>query len=119
MTAIRVGSKFEYRDHTSENFKFLNILKLNELHNNQTSIYLYRTLFYNYDQELNTQLIIQSNVHTLNSLHNFNFTITRFKKTRSQCHMLYRGVKIFNSVPQTSYRNKTRKLFNNKLSFFY
>ena len=34
-----------YRDHTNEHFKFLNILKLNELHKHQ--IYLYKTLFNN------------------------------------------------------------------------
>ena len=62
--AIRVISKVGYRDHTNENFKFLSILKLNELHNYQTSIYLYKTLFNNYDQELKNQLTIQSNVHT-------------------------------------------------------
>ena len=62
--AIREIRKVRYRDHTNENVRFLNILKLNELHKYQTSIYLYKTLFNNYDQKLNNQLTSQSNVHT-------------------------------------------------------
>ena len=53
---IRVVSKVIYCDHTNEYFKLLNILKLDELHKHQTSIYLYKTLFNNYDQESINQL---------------------------------------------------------------
>ena len=47
--------------------------------------------------------------------HYYNLTITPFKRTSSQCHMLYRGVKTFNSVPETQYMDKTLKIFSKRL----
>ena len=69
------------------------ILKLDNLFKIQICSYLYKTLNCNYDDQLKTKITIQSNMHSHNTRKNSHFSTKRFNRSKSQCHILYRGDK--------------------------
>ena len=89
--AIRLISKTGYREHTNYYVKAMNILKLDDLFKIQIYAYLYKTLYCNYDDQLKNKITINSNIHSHNTRNNSHFSIKQFNRSKSQCHILYRG----------------------------
>ena len=117
--ALGLISKIGNREHTNKYFKAMNILKLDDLFKIKICSYLYKTLYCNYDDQLKNKITIQSNIHSHNTRNKRHFSIKRFNRSKSPCHILYRGIKIFNSTPQLLYNNKSLKVIRNELYQFY
>ena len=74
--AIRLISKIEYREHTNNYFKSMNILKLlDDSFKIQICSYLFKILFCNYDDQLKSKITVQSNIHSHNTRNNRHFSI--------------------------------------------
>ena len=80
---------------------------------------MYIKLYCNYDDQLKNKITIQSNIHSHNTRNNSYFSIKRVNRRKSQCHILNRGIKIFNSTPQLLYNDKSLRTFRNELYQFY
>ena len=93
-------------------------LKLDALFKIQVCSYLYRTLYDSYDDQLKNKIIIQSNIHSHNARNNDQFSNKRFNRSKSQCYILYRGLKIYNSKPLLLYNSKSHRDFRNELKYF-
>ena len=83
----------------------MNTLKLDNLFKIQICLYLYKKFYCNYDDILKNKTTIPPNIHLHNTRNNNHFSIKRSIRSKSQCHILHRGIKIFHSTPQLLYNN--------------
>lgn len=97
--AIRAINNLPYNEHTTDYFKMCNILKLEDLHEFQSSVYIYKALFCDFDRELVLVLHNRSDIHTYNTRGNNKINIPRFKKSKSQFCVSYVGAVLWNSLP--------------------
>ena len=99
--ACRAINNLHYLDHTSIHFKNMNILKVEDLYSFQILSYLFKTIHEDHDEHLLERLLQQSDVHSYSTRNRESFNITRFTKAKSQFSIIYRGVKLWNSIPNS------------------
>ena len=97
--AIRIINDIPLNSHTSSVFHRNSILKLDDFYSYQSALYLFKTMFCNYDECLSTSLVLRSSVHSANTRNLNELCIPRFFKSKSQLSFLYRSVKIWNQLP--------------------
>ena len=113
--AIRAVNFLPYNTHTNDYFKNMKILKLNDQFKFQSSQYIFKTLYFNNDSELKSNLIQHSDIHNHNTRGASKFNVPKYKNKKSQFNIDFSGIKIWNSLPLNIKNSKTLSDFNRKL----
>lgn len=98
---IRAINSLPFYGHTSDYFKINNILKLPDIHSFSICIYMFKTLYLNFDNNLLSQLNQHSDLHSYRTRRRGDLVIPRFIKSHSQHHLSYVGVNCWNKLPQS------------------
>ena len=94
--ALRCIYKLPYNEHTSYYFKISRTLKISDLFNLSISIIMFKMLHCGMYNELRSDILKHSDIHSHCTRNRNNFVLPFYTKTRSQKSMLYLGVKILN-----------------------
>ena len=109
--AIRAINSLPFNHHTHEYFKSMKLLKIDDLY----KVKILSHMFIHLDQ---SNYISQSEIHSYNTRNRGNITTPFFNRSQSQSTWLYRGVHLWNSVPDeikssltvTSFKNAIKNL---------
>lgn len=120
--SVRCINLLPYNAHTSQYFKKMNVLNLYDLFNYQIAIFMYQTINKNANPELSTALCRHVNIHNHNTRFSSSYVIPRFNRTKSKHCIHYRGVKIWNDLPDfikkcsslTSFKKNIKHYFCSK-----
>jgi len=114
--ACRAINSLPYNSHTSEHFKRMGILKVEDLYKLQISTYIYRTLHVDgHDPELHDLLPQKLNIHSHNTRHNDNIQLPLYVKSKSQQSMQYFGAKTFNDLSPSIRNSQSVSVFKSSL----
>ena len=113
--ACRAINNLSYTGHTSIYFKSMNILKIEDLYCFQILVYMYKTVHLDHDRSLLEHLRHQSDIHPHSTRNRESFNITRFNKAKSQFSIIYKGVKLWNSIPNIIKSSNSLFTFKSKL----
>ena len=103
--AVRAINSLPYNDHTHEHFKTLEILKLDDLHKLRLCTYMFK----------NRNTASQADIHSHNTRNRNDLIIPRYNRTRSQSSWMYRGIFLWNSLPQETKDIRSLNAFKNNL----
>ena len=90
----------DYFHHTSELFKELNLLKLNDIFQMQVLLYIHKTINYHHDDSLLSNLTKYSSRHSYATRNCSTYVTPRIFKSTSRHCMEYLGVQIWNALPE-------------------
>jgi len=98
--AIRSINNLSYNEHTNAFFKQNNILKLADLYNFQLLVFMFNILHTN---DLNIPQITtrQQDLHNHNTRNRDHLTLPQYNRARSQNSISYRGVVVWNALPES------------------
>lgn len=113
--AIRFVNALEFNAHTEGYFKSNRILKLEDLHRQFTSVYLFKTLNYDHDPILLSELIRRNRFHIHDTRDNQKLSIPHFSLSKSQQSISYVGVKVWNSLPDSVVDSRSVAGFKNNM----
>ena len=119
---IRAINKLNYRDHTNDYFIGNKILKLEDQHSLHLAIYIFKTLKLNFDPILFNSLIYQDQLHDHETRFRSQLTIPRLRASMSRNGLSFKGVKLWNSLPEefreinslVKFKNSLKSLFFDK-----
>ena len=99
--AIRAINSLPYNEHTEQYFLSNKILKLADLHHYHIAIYIYRSLYYDFDPDLSRYFHESSvlNVHHYNTRSANSIRVPLLKRSVSQNTIFFVGPKIWNKLP--------------------
>ena len=88
--SIRAINCLPYASHTNEFFKSMNLLKIEDLYNQRVLLYMYKS-------DLTHATEPNHNYATRNA---YNIVLPRFNRSRSQCTIFYKGIILWNNLPE-------------------
>ena len=98
--AIRVISKLKYRDSTNSSFLKNNILKLGELIEFKTCVFIYRANRYLLPPSLHGLIKSVKQIHFHNTRNSLNMYINKYKCFIKRMSPCVQGVKWYNDLPK-------------------
>ena len=116
--SIRAINSLPYNEHTNSFFKSMNILKLPDLYNQYLATYFFSTICKDRNFNVSSYLQPNSSFHNYPTRNSSNIRLPFYKKSQSQNSFLYRGIQIWNTLPEdlrtidsiTSFRKKYKEL---------
>lgn len=97
---VRILCNLEYNAHTSHHFTDMGILTLKSCFEFGIILHTFKTLQSSgFDRNLSEKLISLSDYHGRNTRGGHKFLIPRFNLVKSNCHVLYCAVKLWNDLP--------------------
>ena len=113
---IRAINFLPYKHHTHEYFKSMKLLKIYDLY----KVKILSHMLNHFDQ---TNYTSQSEIHSYNTRNRGNITTPFFDRSQSQSTRLYRGLHLWNSVPDEIKSSLTmtscKNSINNQLAMLY
>ena len=117
--ALRCIYKLPYNEHTSHYFKISRTLKISDLFDLNISVEMYKMFYYSMYDELRSNILKHSDIHSHNTRNRNNFVLPFYSKTRSQKSMLYSGVKILNKNYKIIFESSSLCTCNKSLCNMY
>lgn len=117
--AVRATNKLDYNAHTDECFKSMNLLKLPDLYSFLVTIYMYKTLYLNFDNELKSALQSHSDSHNYNTRNRDNFVLPKYSRSKSQFNIQFKAVELWNALPKNLHSNTSLGIFKKNLKQYY
>ena len=112
---IRAINKLYFCDHTHNYFITNRILKIEDMYFYQVALYIFKTLYCaNYDPFLSSCLNYQSQVHNIETRYRHQLSLPIIRTSKSQNSIIFRGVKLYNSLPDKI--KESRSVFEFKLN---
>ena len=96
--AIRAINNLAYNEHTNAFFKCNKILKLSDQYKLQVSHYIFQLLHSNIDEEIESRLFINNQIHSHNTRTNNQMSILRVNRSKTKHCVLHNGVMTWNSI---------------------
>ena len=111
--AVRAIAEIQYRESTHHVFKELNIIKVQEINNLQTSFFMFK--FHNNQLPKNLSDIFSANyqIHSYGTRHADDCHLSRKSTTLGQYSLTFQGSKIWNSIDFKTRNIKSFNLFKN------
>ena len=107
--AIRAIKFLSYTDSTNIHFKSMDLLKLDDL-------YKFKVLT---SMHNNFNFISQSDVHQYNTRNSNNLTIPSYNRAKSQATWLYRGIHLWNTLPDSIKTLRSGYVFKKTLKKYF
>ena len=98
--SIRAINSLPYNEHTNYYFKSMKVLKLPDLYNQYLATYFFDTICKNSNSNVSNYLQFNSSFHNYPTRNSSSIHLPLFKKSQSQNSFLYRGIKIWNALPE-------------------
>ena len=109
--SIRFIHNLPYNSHTGEFFLSSNIIPLEQLYKTNVLVYLFKTINGNYDDDLMAMLRMNSDFHSFATRHRENFVLPKCEKSGTQQSVFYKGVKLWNALPEDVKKLKSLSSF--------
>ena len=103
---VRAINGLPYNAHTNDYFKSMRILKLNDIFNLQLAKFMFTNL-----ENFN----LNSNLHYHDTRSRNNLAIPRYNLTHTQMFCKYRGIELWNNLPNNITQSLTDKQFATRL----
>ena len=107
--AIRAINCLPYNSHTNDYFKSMNFLKLED-------IYKQRALYFIFNS---TSIPTHQDIHDHNTRHSNNIVLPQFNRAKTQSTIFYRGITLWNDLPQNIKDLRYKGVFMNSLKFLF
>ena len=107
--SIRAINCLPYAAHTNDYFKSMNLLKLED-------IYKQRVLLYMYKSDLTS--IHEAN-HNYATRHAYDIVLPLFSRSKTQCTIFYKGIILWNNLPEEIKAKRTENTFKYYLKNMY
>ena len=118
--SIRLIYNLPYNSHTNNFFISSKILPIRALYETNVLLYFFKSINGDYDDDLKATLRLNSDFHTFHTRNRNNFVLPRFTKTATQRSVLYRGVHLWNNLPESVKNQKSVYAFKNSIrSLFF
>ena len=99
-----------YNEHANAYFKCNKTFKLYDQYKLQVSNYIFQVLHSNIDEEIESSLLINNQIHSQNSRTNNQMSILRVNRSKTKHCVLHNGIITWNSLPDIF--KSQRILFN-------
>ena len=116
--AIRAINSLGYVDHTNDSFFHNRILKLNDIHQLHTCIYMFKALYFGFDDCMLYSVKSHSDTHQYATRNNSNLLIPFFTRSKSQNSIDYVAVQYWNSLNTHLKQRSSVNRFKYKLREF-
>lgn len=113
--SIRCINLLPYNSHTSEYFKNMNLLNLNDQYNYQIAIFMYKTINSGSNPELNSILTKHVNIHNHNTRYSTSYVIPRCRRVKTKQCIHYKSVSIWNNMPNILKQCPSLTIFKKRL----
>ena len=117
--AIRAINNLAYNEHTNAYFKCNKILKLSDQYKLQVSNYVFQVLHSNIDDEIESSLLINNQIHSHNTRTNNQMSILRVNRSKTKHSVLHNGLITWNSLNDIFKVNVSFSMFKSKVRNFY
>ena len=97
--AIRAINNLAYNEHTNVHFKCNKLLKLSDQYKLQVYNYVFQVLHSNIDEEMESSLLINNQIHSHNTRTNNQMSILRMNISKKKHCVLHNGIITWNSLP--------------------
>ena len=85
-----------YNEHTNTYLKCNEILKLSDQYNLQVSNYIFQSLHSNIDEEIESSLLVNNQIHSHNTRSNNRMSILRMNRSNTKYSVLHNGMITWN-----------------------
>ena len=116
--AIRAINNLAYNEHTNAYFKCNKILKLSHQYKLQASNYIFQVLHSNIDEEMESSLLINNQIHSNNTTTNNHMSILRVNRSKTKHCVLHNGMITWNYVPDIFKVNVSFSMFKSRVQNF-
>ena len=117
--AVRAINNLAYNEHTNAYFKCNKILKLSDQYKLQVSNYIYQLLHFNIDEEMESSLLINNQIHSHNTMTNNQMSILPVNRSKTKHCVLHNGMITWNSLPDGFKVSLSFSMFKSKVRSFY
>ena len=117
--AIRAINNIAYNQHTNAYFKCNKILKLSDQYKIQIFNYIFQLLHSNIDEEIESSLLINNQIHSHNTRTNNQMSILPVNISKTKHCVLRNFMITWNSLPDLFKVNVSFSLFKSKVRKFY
>ena len=97
---IRIITGLKKRDHTSQIFKSLNVLKVTEINVLQTSLFMYKLYNRLLPENFSSFLCLNNDLHQHYTRSHNNFHLISVKTNIRKFSLKFRGTVIWNKIPE-------------------
>ena len=113
--SIRFIHNLPYNSHTYDYFVSSKIVPLPALYESNILIYIFKTINSHYDRDLLSMLIQNSDFHSFNTRNRNNFVLPRCNRSATQRSVLYKGVQLWNKLPDYIKNQKSISVFKRSI----
>ena len=117
--AIRAINNLAYNEHNNAYFKCNKILKLSDQYKIQVSNYIFQVLHSNIDEEIESSLLINNQIHSHNTRTNNQMSILSMYRFKTKKCVLHNGIMTWNSLPEIFKVNVFFSILKSKVRDFY
>ena len=113
--SIRAICNTEYNEHTSEYFRNLQFLKLEDIYKLNLLLHFHDTLVSNMNLNLRNILYSHSSVHDHNTRNSQDFMLPLVSKATTQSSFYYRGIREWNTLPNDFRSISSKYVFKKRI----
>ena len=117
--AIRAINNLAYNEHTNAYFECNKILTLSDQYKHQVSNYIFHVLHSNIDEEIESSLLINNQIHGHNTRTNNQMSILCVNRSKTKHCVLHNGMITRNSLLDIFKVNASLSMFKSKVRDFY
>ena len=108
-----------YIEHTNADFKCNKILKLSDQHKLQVSTYIFQLSHSNINEEIESSLLINNQIHNHNTNTNYQMSILCMNRSKTKHCVLHNDMITWNSLPDVFKVNVSFSMFKSKVRKYY
>ena len=107
--AIRAINCLPYNSHTNDYFKSMHFLKLDDIYKQRALYFIFKS----------TSITTHQDIHDYNTRHSNNIVLPHFNRAKTQSTVFYKGITLWNDLPQDIKDLRYKGSFMNSLKFLF
>ena len=107
--AIRAINSLPYNSHTNDYFKNMHFLKLEDMYKQRALYFIFKS----------TSITTHQDIHDYNTRHSNDIVLPQFYRAKTQSTIFYRGITLWNDLPQDIKDLRYKGAFMNSLKFLF
>ena len=107
--AIRAINCLSYNSHTNDYFKSMQFLKLEDMYKQRALLFIFNS----------TSILTHEDIHNYNTRYSNNIVLPQFYRTKTQSTIFYKGINLWNDLPQDIKDLRYRGAFKNSLKLLF
>ena len=113
--SIRCIYNLSFNEHTAQYFRMSKIVTLEQLYKISMLVYIHKTIYDNYDEDLSIKLRFQVNEHSIATRFSDRYMLPIHRSTKYEKSLFYAGIKLWNNLPIDLKYTVSASLFKKKL----